>query len=90
MGIIQAGMSQVRSPKTLAPLSELCRSGGINFRPTGPWLMGRRFGRPASFSVVAKLVMKKAVGKKGQWVTKLAQQLGRKGNPVYDRSIRHF
>ena len=49
----------------LALFSELCRSGGINLRPTGTVADRPLSGRPASFSVVVKLVMKKTVREKG-------------------------
>ena len=87
IGMIQAGMSQSQVAKTSASLSEQCRDGGSILRPTGPW---PRSGRPTSLSMVAKLVMKKAVGKRSQSATKLAQRLSRKGHPVSDRYIRRF
>ena len=66
MGMIQADMSQSQVAKNVgAPLrtvqnwwNQFKTHGTVADRP-------RSAGRPASFSAVAKLVMKKAVGIKG-------------------------
>ena len=39
---------------------------------------------------MAKIVLRKAVGKRNQSATKVAQRLTRKGYPVSDRTVRHY
>ena len=88
--MIQAGMSQSQVAKNVSAPLRTVQRWWKRFKTHGTVADRPRSGRPTSLSMVAKLVMKKAVGKRNQSATKLAQRLSRKGHPVSDRSIRRF
>ena len=90
IGMIEAGMSQSQVARKVSAHLRTVQRWWKQFKTHGTVADRPRSGRPTSLSMVAKLVMKKAVGKRIQSATKLAQRLTRKGHSVSDRSIRRF
>ena len=90
IGMIQAGMSQSQVAKNVGAPFRTVQREWKHLKTDMTETDRPRSGCPTSRSMVVKLVMKRAVRKRNQSATKLAQRLSRKRHPVSDRSIRRF
>lgn len=90
IGMIQAGMSQRDVALKVRASVRAVQRWWQKFKAVGSVADRPRSGRPSSICTVAKIVLKKAVRKRGQSATKVAQRLTRKGYPVSDRTVRRY
>ena len=90
VGIIQAGMSQRDVALEVGASVRAVQHWWQKIKPVGSAADRLRSGHPSSISNVAKIVLKKAVGKRSQSATKVAQRITRKGYSFSDKTVRRY
>ena len=90
IGMLRAGMSQRDVAREVGASIRAVQRWWQKFLTVGSVADKPRSGRPSSVSTVAKIILKKAVGKRGQSATQVAQRLSRKGYPVSNRTVRRY
>lgn len=91
VGMLEGGKTQVEVANVLSVSERSVRYWWHRHKSGKSLKDCPRSGRPKTVSRVAKIVMKKAVGKRGQSTRKLAARLTRAGHPVSRETVRrHF
>ena len=90
VGIIQPGMSQPGVALEVGTSVRAVQGWWQKLEVVGSVTDRPRSGGPSSTSNVARIVLKKAVGKRSQSAIKVAQRLTRKGYPVSERTVQRY